>query len=96
MTKSENPKSKKEGVQSPQTLESSLSELEGLVTKLEDGNLPLDESLALFERGVTLTKFCNQKIHEAQRKVDLLIKDAEGSFRTEAFDEQALDGASSS
>jgi len=54
--------------------EQALSELEGLVERLEHGDLPLEEALALFERGVALTRQCQSSLAAAQQKVDVLLK----------------------
>ena len=54
-------------------LEKSLKELEKLVEKLETGKLKLDESLTLFERGVTLTKECQTALQNAEQKVNVLM-----------------------
>src|SRR5262249_62289988 len=52
--------------------ESAIAELETIVKTLEEGDLALEKSLALFERGVTLSRFCRSKLEEAERRVDLL------------------------
>jgi exodeoxyribonuclease VII small subunit len=56
------------------TFEKSLKELEALVAKMEQGNLSLEESLQHFERGVQLTRVCQQALNEAEQKVDILLK----------------------
>ena len=58
--------------------ENSLTELEQLVAKLEKGDLPLEESLRLFERGVQLTRDCQKALTDAQAKVKLLSKTGGG------------------
>ena len=60
--------------------EKALQELEQIVSKLEKGNLSLEESLKLFEEGIKLSRFCNSKLEEAERKIEILQKDAEGKF----------------
>lgn len=55
--------------------EESLSELEQLIEKMEQGNLPLDESLQLFERGVQLTRTCQKSLREAEQKVRILLEE---------------------
>jgi exodeoxyribonuclease VII small subunit len=55
--------------------EKSLQELEALVAKLERGELPLSESLALFEQGVALTRRCHGALPEARARVEVLLKD---------------------
>lgn len=67
--------------------EKALAELEGIVKQLEAGNLALDKSLALFERGVQLARACKEKLAEAELKVSQLVKDKQGLFSEEAFKE---------
>lgn len=54
--------------------EQALAELEGLVERLEHGDLPLDEALKAFERGVALTRQCQASLQAAQQKVEILLK----------------------
>ena len=54
--------------------ESAISELEKIVRQLEDGDLPLDTSLALFERGVALSRYCHDQLGAAQRRIELLTE----------------------
>ena len=54
--------------------EHALAELEGLVERLERGDLPLDEALKIFERGVVLTRHCQTSLQAAQQKVEILLK----------------------
>ena len=65
--------------------EAALEELEQVVEQLESGELPLDDSLAAFEKGVGLVKFCNQKLNEVEKKVELLVKDKEGNLQLKAL-----------
>lgn len=62
------------------TYEESFEELQGVVTDLETGELPLEESLALFERGQSLSKHCSVLLEEAELKLKELIPDGEGGF----------------
>lgn len=55
--------------------EEALESLEIIVRKMEAGDLTLDESLKIFEEGMDLTKFCEQKLKEAQAKVETILKD---------------------
>ncbi len=55
--------------------EDSLAELEQLVERMEQGNLPLEESLKLFERGVQLTRSCQKALKEAEQKVQILLEE---------------------
>jgi exodeoxyribonuclease VII small subunit len=54
--------------------EEALAELESLVERLERGDLPLDEALKVFERGVALTRHCQSSLQAAQQKVEILLK----------------------
>lgn len=68
-----------------ESFEKALKRLEEIVNKLESGNLPLDESLKIFEEGVKLSRFCTKKLDEAERKVEVLLKNKEGKFTTKPF-----------
>ena len=65
--------------------ESALKSLEDIVAKLESGDLTLDRSLELFEEGVKVSRFCSSKLAEAERKVDALMKSADGSLKEVPF-----------
>jgi exodeoxyribonuclease VII small subunit len=56
--------------------ETAMQDLEALVEKLEQGDLPLEESLAAFERGVMLTRACQSALKDAEQKVEILLKRA--------------------
>lgn len=58
----------------PADFERSLTELEALVEKLEQGDLSLDESLKCFERGVQLTRICQAALKQAEQKVEILLR----------------------
>ena len=73
----------------PVDFEKALAELEGIVKQLEAGNLALEKSLALFERGVQLARACKEKLAEAELKVSQLVKDKEGLFGEEPFEEKS-------
>ncbi len=66
--------------------EEALNKLEKIVSTLEKGDIPLDESLKLFEEGVRLSRFCNQKLDEAEKRVEILLRDKEGLFKSHPFD----------
>ncbi len=59
--------------------EASLAELEGIVEKLEQGELPLEESLKQFERGVQLTRLCQTALTQAEQKVEILLRKSGGN-----------------
>jgi exodeoxyribonuclease VII small subunit len=52
--------------------ESAIAELEGIVKTLEEGDLALEKSLQLFERGVQLSRFCHARLEEAERRIEIL------------------------
>ena len=64
--------------------ERSLAELEGIVAKLEQGDLSLDESLRYFERGVQLTRVCQSALKQAEQKVEILLRKSGASEQFEA------------
>jgi exodeoxyribonuclease VII small subunit len=77
--------------------ETALKSLEEIVFQLEAGDLTLDRALELFEHGVKISRFCNSKLEEAERKVETLIRKADGSlaevpFTGEIDDEESLEG----
>ena len=57
--------------------ESAIAELETIVKRLEDGDLALEKSLELFERGVQLSRFCHSRLEEAERRVEILTERGE-------------------
>jgi exodeoxyribonuclease VII small subunit len=57
--------------------EAALGELEEIVVKLESTDLPLEDSLELFEKGIKLSRICTKKLSEAEKKVDQLLKEIE-------------------
>ncbi len=67
------------------TFEASLNELERIVKQLEDGDLPLEESLKLFETGVRLSRECRERLNNAERRIEVLVKEADGSISLEPF-----------
>ncbi|WP_250459162.1 exodeoxyribonuclease VII small subunit [Microbulbifer litoralis] len=74
------------------TFEQALEELEQLVERLEAGDLPLEEALSDFERGVKLTRECQQKLASAEQKVKVLMEE-NGSIRELPFDEDGAEDA---
>lgn len=62
------------------TFESSLAELEKIVAHLENGDLPLEESLKLFETGVKLSRDCRERLSDAERRIEVLMKDGDGKL----------------
>jgi exodeoxyribonuclease VII small subunit len=68
------------------SFESALKELEQIVEQLEAGDLPLERSLELFEQGVKLSRDCQQRLDEAENRVELLLKNGDGSFSRVSLD----------
>ena len=62
------------------SFEESLKELESIVNQLEDGDLALEESLKLFENGVRLSRECRERLTAAERRIEVLMKEADGSL----------------
>ncbi len=73
------------------TFEKALSDLEEVVAKLEKGSISLNESLALFEKGVKLARFLRGELDKAERKVEILLKNERGGMKAIDFapDEEA-------
>lgn len=67
------------------TFEQSLDELEKIVKQLEDGDLPLEKSLELFENGVKLSRECRERLTNAERRIEVLMKDSNGNFSVESI-----------
>ncbi len=66
--------------------ETSMKRLEEIVQQLEGGEMPLEDSLQVFEEGMKLAAFCSRKLEEAEKKVTLLVREQEGSFIEKPFD----------
>lgn len=66
--------------------EEALARLEGIVARLEGGDLPLEEALGIFEEGVRLTRHCSRRLTEAERKVSILLKNAQGQLEEKPFE----------
>jgi exodeoxyribonuclease VII small subunit len=69
------------------SFEEAFKELEDTVHRLEEGGLTLDESIALFERGMKLAKHCDQKLDDAELKVSQLVPSDEGGYKTIPFED---------
>ena len=73
-----------------QTFEFSLKELEKIVRRLEEGDLPLEDSLKLFEDGVKLSRECRERLNQAERRIEVLLKDESGNPRLEVVKTEDL------
>jgi exodeoxyribonuclease VII small subunit len=74
--------------------EAALTELDAIVKKLEDGDIPLEQSLQLFERGVQLSRFCHARLEEAEKRIEILnergqLQDASSLLNENAVNQSA-------
>jgi exodeoxyribonuclease VII small subunit len=72
------------------TFESALGELESIVQQLEQGDLDLEESLKLFEKGVKLSRECRERLAKAERRIEILLKDSNGNLSVQNLDPTGL------
>jgi exodeoxyribonuclease VII small subunit len=73
--------------------EKAFQDLEKIVQRLEGEEMPLDESLQLFEEGIRLSRFCHQRLEEVEKKIELILADAKGQPVTEPFEADDAEGA---
>jgi exodeoxyribonuclease VII small subunit len=66
--------------------EKALADLENIVQRLDENDLSLDEALSLFEEGIKLSRFCSQKLDSVENKVEILLRDDEGTLKKEPFE----------
>lgn len=71
--------------------EEAMERLEAIVESLDKGDLSLDESLKIFEEGMTLVGFCSKKLEEAEQKVTILIKEGSGKYTQQPFETDEKD-----
>ncbi|MBL7649272.1 MAG: exodeoxyribonuclease VII small subunit [Candidatus Hydrogenedentes bacterium] len=71
------------------TFEQDLEALEAIVGALEEGGLSLDDALKQFESGITLARRCEKALSEAEKKIEILVKNADGDQEPQPFDEEA-------
>lgn len=67
------------------SFEKALEELQTIVSSLENGNVGLDQSLGLYERGVELVRLCNRRLEEAQQRVNAVVTAQDGTITVEPF-----------
>ena len=72
------------------SFEKSLVELEEIVVKLEEGDLALEESLELFEKGISLSRSCRERLTNAERRIEILMKDPDGGFAAKELEPESL------
>jgi exodeoxyribonuclease VII small subunit len=89
--------SKKAASQSAQTdgpsFEQAIQRLEKIVADMESAELPLEDVLKKYEEGMRLVRFCSQKLEEAEKKIDILTKKADGTVALKPFDAKETDEA---
>jgi exodeoxyribonuclease VII small subunit len=73
----------------PKTFETSLEELERIVRELEQGELTLEKSLELFEQGVKLSRDCQERLSQAERRIEILMRDNQGRAAVRPFDPES-------
>lgn len=71
----------------PKSFEASLEALEAIVHQLEGGDLPLEKSLELFEDGIRLSRQCQERLNQAERRIEVLLRDNQGRTVVNAFEE---------
>jgi exodeoxyribonuclease VII small subunit len=71
--------------------EKAFQNLEKIVQRLEGEEMPLDESLQLFEEGIKLSRFCHQRLEEVEKKIELILADAKGQPVTQPFEDEELE-----
>jgi len=76
------------------SFEKALERLEAIVERLESEELGLDASLALFEEGIGLSRVCQEKLSEVERRVEIVLKEADGEYTAKAFPGDEEDDAS--
>lgn len=70
--------------------EEALKRLERIVQNLEDGDLPLDEACEKYEEGIRLSRACAKKLETAKKKIEILLKNEDGSVELKEFDERKV------
>ena len=68
------------------TFEEAMAELEEIVVKLEKGELPIDESIEYFQRGVELSRYCSKKLDEVEKRITILLEEEIGDIKEEIFE----------
>jgi len=71
--------------------EEALKKLEKIVEDLEKGDLSLDEALKKYQEGIELSRLCSQRLENAKKKVDVLVKNKKGEFELKSLDETKIE-----
>jgi len=74
----------------PKSFEASLEALEEIVRQLERGDLPLEKSLELFEKGIGLSRQCQERLNQAERRIEILLRDNQGRPVASAFEDSQV------
>jgi exodeoxyribonuclease VII small subunit len=74
----------------PKSFEASLEALEQIVQELERGDLPLEKSLELFEQGIRLSRQCQERLQQAERRIEVLLRDNQGRPVVSAFEDSKI------
>jgi len=67
--------------QVPESFEAAIEKLEKIVTRLESGEVPLEEAIDLFQEGMKLSQYCSQKLEQVERRIEMLMEDENGLTR---------------
>ena len=79
------------GQEQGRTFEASLEALEEIVRQLEDGDLSLEKSLELFEQGIRLSRECQERLSQAERRIEILLRDNQGRPVTAVYNQPSED-----
>ncbi len=93
MAKREQTAAKRGGAAASRNFEASLASLERIVRELEHGDMPLEKSLELFEQGVHLSRECQDRLNEAERRIEVLLRDEAGRLSVGAFEPEEFSPA---
>src|ERR687896_1252504 len=88
--KKEMPKREQVKSAAPSSFEAQLATLERIVRELERGDLPLEQSLDLFEQGVRLSRECQERLNEAERRIEVLLRGGDGRTIAVPFESDEL------
>ncbi|HEX8557801.1 MAG TPA: exodeoxyribonuclease VII small subunit [Pyrinomonadaceae bacterium] len=84
------PKREQKNAAAASNFEAQLASLERIVRELERGDLPLEQSLELFEQGVKLSRECQERLNEAERRIEVLLRGGDGSTVAAPFESDEL------
>ncbi|MFA6308694.1 MAG: exodeoxyribonuclease VII small subunit [Clostridia bacterium] len=70
------------------SFESALTDLEKIVQNLENGELTLDESIAAFQKGIELSRYCSKELNSAEKKISIILEDEKGDIKKKNFSDK--------